>query len=73
MYILQNSNSTIPRPKGAQTPFNCHIYPNCWQIISNTNIHIQLSNIPQLLADIQYKYAYSADTYSPIVGSVYPI
>ena len=35
--------------------FNCQIYPNCWQI-SNTNMHIQLTHIPQLLAVyIQYK------------------
>ena len=35
---------------------------------------LQLSYIPQLLAEyIQYKYIYLADTYSLIVGSVYPI
>ena len=28
------------RPKGAQTPSKCHISPNCWQNISNTNIYI---------------------------------
>ena len=27
-------------PKGAQTPSNCHISPECWQNISNTNIYI---------------------------------
>ena len=31
------------RPKGAQTPSNCHISPKCWQNISNTNIFILLN------------------------------
>ena len=33
------------RPKGAQTPSNCHISPNCWQNVSNTNIFIQLTHL----------------------------
>ena len=35
------------RPKGAQTPSNCHISSNCWQNIYNTNIYIQLTHVPQ--------------------------
>ena len=35
------------RPKGAQTPSNCHISPKCWQNISNTSICIQLTHGPQ--------------------------
>ena len=31
--------------------FNLHIFPNCWQNISNTNISIQLTYIPQYLAE----------------------
>ena len=26
-------------PNGAQTPSNWHIFPNCWQCISNTNVY----------------------------------
>ena len=37
--------STTQRPKGAQTPSNCHISPKCWQNISNTNIYIQLTHV----------------------------
>ena len=33
------------RPKGAQTPSNCNIFPKCWQKISNTNISIQLTHL----------------------------
>ena len=39
--------SPIQRPKGAQTPCNCHIFPKCWQKISNTSICIQLTHVPQ--------------------------
>ena len=31
--------------------FNLYIFPNCWQNISNTNISIQLTYIPQYLAE----------------------
>ena len=33
------------RPKGAQTPSNCHISPKCWQNISNTSICIQIAKL----------------------------
>ena len=39
--------SPTQRPEGAQTPSNCHISSKCWQNISNTNIFIQLTHVPQ--------------------------
>ena len=32
--------SPTQRPKGAQTPSNCHISPNCWQNISMTGFSL---------------------------------
>ena len=56
------------------TPCNWHISPNCWQNMSNTNIWIQLTYIPQLLAEyIQYLFINSTYIYSSIVGRIYPI
>ena len=56
------------------TPTNWHISPNCWQNISNTNILIQLTYIPQLLSEyIQYQYINSTNIYSSIVGRIHPI
>ena len=54
MYIV---HTPTLRPKGAQKPSNLHSSPKCWHDISNTNIYIQLTYIPQMLAEyIQYKY-----------------
>ena len=44
--------SPTQRPKGAQTPSNCHISPNCWQNISNTSIYIQLTPPPNAHASV---------------------
>ena len=45
IHILVNAQSATLRPKGAQTPHNWHISPNCWQNISNIRIY------PQFLAE----------------------
>ena len=42
--------SIYPIPKYI---FNLQIFPNFWQYISNTNIYIQLTNIPKLLAVVR--------------------
>ena len=39
----------VPQPsarKGAQTPSKCHIFPNCWQCISNINVYSSKSTFP---------------------------
>ena len=38
--FLENPHSPALRPKGAQTPHNWHISPNCWQNIPNTRIYL---------------------------------
>ena len=65
------------RPKGAQTPSNCHIFPKCWQFISNTSIHIRkctflTRNIPQPCARRAHRNPPN-DVHSPNVGRIYPI
>ena len=61
MYIV---HTPTLRPKGAQKPSNLHSSPKCWHDISNTNIYIQLTYIPQMLAEyIQYKYIIFLFTY----------
>ena len=44
------------RPKGAQTPSNCHISPKCWQNISSTNIcYIVVSHVLKFTITITIK------------------
>ena len=60
------------RPKGAQTPSNCHISPKCWQNISNTNIFILLTHVSQPSARRAHRHPPTV-IYPPIVGRIYPI
>ena len=50
-YDFKNINSPA-NPKGAQKPFDLHSSPMCWHDISNTNIYIQLTFIPQIVGRI---------------------
>ena len=60
------------RPKGAQTPSNCHISPKCWQNTSNTNIFILLTHVSQPSARRVQRHLPTV-TYPPNVGRKYPI
>ena len=60
------------RPKGAQTPSNCHISPKCWQNISNTNIFILLTHVSQPSARRAHRHPPTV-IYPPNVGRKYPI
>ena len=60
------------RPKGAQTPSNCHISPKCWQNISNTNIFIPLTHVSQPSARRAHRHPPTV-IYPPNVGRKYPI
>ena len=66
--------NTFPtlRPKGAQTPSNCHISPKCWQNISNTNIFILLTHVSQPSARRAHRHPPTV-IYPPNVGRKYPI
>ena len=47
IYISENVHSPNLYPKGTQKPYNSHSSPKCWHAISNINIQIQLTYIPQ--------------------------
>ena len=36
----------------SESPPNLHSSPNCWHVISNTNIYIQLTHAPQIVGSI---------------------
>ena len=72
LFFNSGTCSPIQRPKGAQTPSNCHISPKCWQNISNTNIFILLTHVSQPSARRAHRHL-STVIYPPIVGRIYPI
>ena len=47
IYILKNLLFLTPRPKGAQKTSSWHIFPKCWQFISNISMHNKKVYIPQ--------------------------
>ena len=54
---IPNTNIHIPKPKGARTPSNWYISPNCWQNIFNTCIYSNCIYILQFwLYNIQCIY-----------------
>ena len=52
IYIFKNVHSLTLCPKGTQKPSNLHSSPKCWHDISNINIYIQLTYIPQTVGSI---------------------
>ena len=52
IYIFKNVHSLTLCLKGTQKPSNLHSSPKCWHDISNINIYIQLTYIPQTVGSI---------------------
>ena len=59
------------RPKGAQTPSNCHTSPKCWQNISNTMYSTETC-FPHPSSRRAHRHPPTA-IYPPKVGRIYPI
>ena len=76
MHILVKAQSATLRPKGAQTPHNWHISPNCWQNISYTRIYPPIVGriypIPEYICQLLAEY-FQYQNISPIVGRIYLI
>ena len=72
IYIFKNVHSTTLCPKGTPKPSNLHSSPNCWHVISNTNIYIQLTHVPQSSARRADRHPPTV-IYPPNVGRIYLI
>ena len=66
IYIFKNVHSTTLCPKGTQKPSNLHSSPNCWHVISNTNIYIfNWHMLPKLLSSQSIQIYIFKNVYTP--------